>query len=47
METRWRFLSPDQCKDARTLVTTGVALTGDPEAGIGVFRQFTDDDTIL
>ena len=30
-----------------SLVAAGVVLTGDPEAGFGVFRQFTDDDTIL
>jgi transcriptional regulator with XRE-family HTH domain len=88
MQTRWQFLSPDQCRAARALlrwsqaelarqaevaqatvrdfengrhrlhrsteklivtalVAAGVVLTGDPEAGFGVFRQFTDDDTIL
>lgn len=29
------------------LVAAGMILTGDPDAGFGVFRQFPDDDTIL
>ncbi len=29
------------------LMAAGVTLTGDPEAGFGVFRHFTDNDPML